>query len=145
MILKSFLTKRGNRFIIFVTFNNRLICVYNGTPIGSDLWVERAYPLYNVNITRVDGTISGGVCFTQLNNEKPIHIHVYDGAVGHAILIIGVNFTYENNEGGVYRIMDPNLPEITSVAVSPSVIQNGSGFIYATGSYTYTNWVRTWY
>lgn len=128
-----------------IDVNNRLICVYNGTPIGSDLWVERAYPLYNVNITRVDGTISGGVCFTQLNNEKPIHIHVYDGAVGHAILIIGVNFTYENNEGGVYRIMDPNLPEITSVAVSPSVIQNGSGFIYATGSYTYTNWVRTWY
>ena len=129
---------------------HRLICIYDGTPIGIELWVDRAYPLYNVNVTRVSNCISAGACFTQLNNRKPIHMSIKREGGSHDVLLAGVYYTDVSNAGGLYTIMDSNYgdteDDLVTVGVSPSVIRNGSGFTYvADYGYTYTEWYRTWY
>lgn len=70
---------------------------YDGKPVGNDLWIERAYSLYDVSITMVDNSVSAGACLTQLISEKPIHIGILgvgeNGAdAAHSVLIIGVNY-----------------------------------------------------
>ena len=118
------------------------------TPVGSGMWIGRAYELYDLDITRVNSALTASTCLAQLNNNKPLELDISRNGGGHAVLLIGVYYTDVSTAGGVYTLMDPNVFGAVTVGVQPSVIQNGSNFVYATtygNNYTYTSWFRTWY
>lgn len=105
-----------------------------------------------MGILLTSGSVGASVCYSQLCNGKPVQMDVsyYDTAtqsdVGHSILLAGMNYTDASNSSGMYKIMDPNLTDYDYVVAPPSVLQNGSGFVYVTEyEYTFTNWYRTWY
>ena len=133
---------------------NRLICIYDGTPAGNNLWIERAYWLYEMDATILNNSVGAGVCLMQLISEKPIHIGIGGSNesgedVSHSVLISGVNYTDVSGAAGIYTLMDPNVPSPVTLGVSPSVIQNGSGFYYVRSygseEYTFTEWNKTRY
>ena len=125
----------------------------NFLPTGDVFWINLAYSRYQINTIYTDGSVGASDCYSQLCNGKPIHMsvscdtdndNVHD--ISHSILLAGVNYTDASNSSGMYKIMDPNLPDYDYVVASPSVLQNGSGFVYVTNyGYTFTRWYRTWY
>ena len=99
-----------------------------------------------VNITTVNNSVGASTCYSQLSSGKPLHISITRTGGSHSVLIAGVYYLDISNTGGIYTLMDPNVSSLVSLAVQPSVIQNGSGFNYVTGyGYTYTNWEITRY
>lgn len=133
-------------------YNLSALDVYNlldssfiGTPEGTIFWISRAYPLYNVGVSVISDSVGASLCYNLLSSGKPLHIHLEGTKIDHAVLIAGVYFLDTSGTGGIYTLMDPNVPSLVSIAVQPSVIQNGSGFNYVTYGSTYTNWYETIY
>lgn len=125
---------------------NKVDSLYSGTPIGNTTWITRAYSAYDVNITTENNSVGASKCYSQLSSGKPLHITITRNGGAHGVLIAGVYYLDVSSAGGVYTLMDPNVPSLVSLAVQPSVIQNGSGFNYVTSyGYTYTNWDITRY
>lgn len=133
---------------------NSLLDEYNEIPVGNDYWIERAYLEYDVDITMLQNSISAGACLTQLINERPIHISILgvdeeEESVAHSVLITGIQYTDVSGTAGIYTLMDPNISSPVSLGVSPSVIQNGSGFNYVVtyegGQIIYSSWTKTRY
>ena len=97
-------------------------------------------------MTTVNNSVGASTCYSQLSSGKPLHISITRTGGSHSVLIAGVYYLDISNTGGIYTLMDPNVSSLVSLAVQPSVIQNGSGFNYVTGyGYTYTNWEITRY
>ena len=106
--------------------------------------------LYGIDINIINGGLTASTCLALLNDNTPIHMSINGSSGNHAVLLTGVYYTDVSTAGGVYTIMDPNLDELTTVGVSPSVLQNGSGFVYTrtyadNNIYTFTDWYRSRY
>lgn len=134
----------SNQNLTAIDVYNNLAQEYGGNPIGTVTWVQRGFSYYSMDCTTLYRMMDCGEILENIKADNTIYMSLTDGSVGHAVLMCGI--TFNNDESGIYRIMDSNRSTYVDVAVSEETMNGESQFVYATNyGYTFNNWRRSFY
>lgn len=128
---------------------------YSETPVGTETWYSRAYPLLGlaVSINTTSPALTYNQIYGYLETYGPFHIDMQrtdeTGALkGHAIILCGIQVFQDteydsSNYYSIYHFRDPNKESVITVVADYETMLNGALLSYYNTLERYDTWIRT--